>query len=194
MAHRAAAARRIPWRLLGWTAAFALLLVPAIAMQFTTEVMWTELDFMAAGALIGAAGLAVEVCMQAAAGLAHRAAALVMIGGSFLLVWVNLAVRFLGSETNPANLMFAAILLAILLGSIATRCRAAPMARVMLGVAILQAAIGAAGLAADWASPGAQGVFEVALGTALFVTLWLVSAALFRQAARAPGADRSAHA
>jgi hypothetical protein len=49
---------------------------------------------------------------------------------------------------------------------------------------VAQVLAGAIGLAAGWASPGADGPYEVAMGTGLFGALWLFAAALFRKAAR----------
>ena len=51
------------WRILriaGWGFAAILLLLPAIAMQFTSEVDWDARDFIVMGALIGMVGLGTE--------------------------------------------------------------------------------------------------------------------------------------
>lgn len=74
----------------GWSFAAALLLAPAIAMLFTSEMNWGPGDFVAAALIIGAIGVGLE----AAARLRGRtrfiaAGAAVLIG---LLVWVELAV------------------------------------------------------------------------------------------------------
>jgi hypothetical protein len=107
-----------------------------------------------------------------------------MILASLLLVWVNLAVGFLGSEGNPANIMFLLVVGIAVGGSIATRLRPAAMVRTMLAAALTQLAVAAIGLAAGWASPGRDGVYEVVMGSTLFGGLWLASAALFRNAAQ----------
>ena len=57
----------------------------------------------------------------------------------------------------------------------------------MLAAATAQMLAGAIGFAAGWASPGAQGVYEVVMGTSLFTALWLGSAALFLKASREAG-------
>lgn len=45
-------------RILGWIGVAAILLAPAVAMRFTTEVNWEVSDFLFAGTLlIGGAGL-----------------------------------------------------------------------------------------------------------------------------------------
>ena len=40
-------------RITGWAFAAVLLLLPAIAMQFTSEIDWSPSDFIVMGALIG---------------------------------------------------------------------------------------------------------------------------------------------
>ena len=64
-----------PWRLLGWGAAVALLSLPAIGMQFSSEVHWTLSDFVIAGLLIGGTGLALEVAVMMSGTIAYRIAA-----------------------------------------------------------------------------------------------------------------------
>ena len=46
----------IPWRIIGWGGAVALLAAPFIAMRFTTEVNWTASDFVFAAVLLGVIG------------------------------------------------------------------------------------------------------------------------------------------
>lgn len=179
------ARRRIsPWRIFGWGCAIGLILLPLVAMQFTTEVKWTAPDFVAAALMIGLTGGALEVAVRMSANAWGRAGAAVMILASFLLVWMNLAAGLLGGEDNPANILFLLVLGIAVGGSIATRLRPAPMVRTMLATAIVQVLVATTALAAGWASPGRQGVFEVVMSSSLFGGLWLISAALFRNAAK----------
>ena len=49
--------RRSPLRMLMWATPTALLIAPAVAMQFTREVQWTAFDFVFAAVLLfGATG------------------------------------------------------------------------------------------------------------------------------------------
>jgi len=105
------------------------------------------------------------------------------VAAAFLLVWVNLAVGFLGDEGNPANLMFLGVIAIAIFGAIVARARAAGMSNAMLIAAGAQVLAGATGLATGWASPGSEGIYEVVLGTGLFTPMWLLSAWLFRKAA-----------
>lgn len=174
-------------RLFGWGSAAVLLMLPLVAMQFTGEVDWSLTDFLVMGALLGTCGLVLELATRRSENLSYRFAATVAVGASFLLVWVNLAVGFLGDEGNPANLMFLGVIGVAVAGSLLARSRAAGMAKAMLAAAAAQALAGIVGFTAGWASPGGEGVYEVVLGTSLFASLWLLSAFLFGKAARAGG-------
>lgn len=70
----------------------ALLLVPLIAMQFTAEVSWGVGDFLAAGTLIFAAGIAIAAADQRVRGRVRRAVIITAILFSAALVWAELAV------------------------------------------------------------------------------------------------------
>jgi len=170
-------------RIFGWGAAAVILLLPLVAMQFTSEVDWGFGDFVVMGALLGGSGLVLELATQRSVSLYYRFGATFAVAAAFLLVWVNLAVGMLGDEGNPANLMFLGVIAIAIVGAVVARARPAGMATAMLVAAGAQVLAGATGLAMGWASPGGQGVYEVLLGTGLFTPMWLVSAWLFRKAA-----------
>ena len=127
-------------RKLLWCAAVGVLLLPAIAMQLRVEgVVWTAQDFAVMGAMLALAGGAFEIFARMSGGVFYRLAAAAAVGGAFLLVWVNLAVGFIGDEGNPANLLFGGVLLVEIVGAILVRARAAGMAFTMLATACVQA-------------------------------------------------------
>lgn len=158
------------WRVAGWSIPVLLLMLPAVAMQFTPEVNWTLGDFIFAAVMFGIVGLAFELIVRKSSSLTYRFGAGVAVVGAFLTVWVNGAVGMIGSEDNPYNLLFGGVLLIALIGAVLARFRAAGMATAMAVTAVAQIAIGAAGLTAD--PRGA--VFSMGFGG-----LWLLSAALF---------------
>ena len=172
-------------RVVGWGFAAVILLLPLVAMQFTSEVNWGFGDFVVMGALLGGSGLVLELAIQKSASLSYRFGATFAVAAAFLLVWVNLAVGFLADEGNPANLMFLGVIAIAIFGAIVARARAAGMSNAMLIAAGAQVLAGATGLATGWASPGSEGIYEVVLGTGLFTPMWLLSAWLFRKAAAA---------
>ena len=172
------------WRIAGWSVPLLLLLMlPAVAMQFTSEVDWTASDFVFAAVLFGSVGLAFELIVRKSESLAYRFAAGLAVAAAFLTVWVNGAVGMIGSEDNPYNLVFAGVLFIALMGAVLARFESAGMARAMAMSAIAQVVAGAIGLTTD--ALGA--VFSMAFGG-----LWLLSAALFWNAAREQGQEGTA--
>ena len=78
----------------GWSLAAAILAVPAIAMQFSTEVNWGPGDFIAAALLLGLTGLALEVAAALPRARWRRGGALLAIA-ALLLIWAEQAVGIL---------------------------------------------------------------------------------------------------
>lgn len=165
-----------PWRLIGWGGIVALMLTPAVAMQFTDEVNWTVGDFVFAALMFGSVGLAVELTVRANPTWTYRAGAGIALAASFLTIWINLAVGIVGNEDNPVNALFFLVPLAATAGSVLSGFRARGMAAAMTLAAIVQLGV----MLYIWAT--GQG-FPIGV-TAFFGTLWLVASALFRQAAR----------
>ena len=177
--HHRRGGRVVPWRIVGWGGVAFLLLLPLV-----TGAPWTLSDFIAAGAMLGGAGLLVELAVRASLDPAYRAGAGLAVAAIFLLIWVNGAVGFLGDEDNPANLVFIGVIAIAALGALLAGFQPLGMARAMFAAAAAQVAVGIAALAAGWGSPGYAGVYEIVLGTSLFTLLWLTSATLFLKAAR----------
>lgn len=172
------------WRILGWGGAAAILLLPLV-----TNAPWTLSDYIVMGVFLGIAGTVVELAARASGSLTYRAAAGIAIAAAFLLIWVNGAVGFLGNEDNPANLMFFGVIAIAVVGSVFAGFRSYGMARAMFAAAAAQLLVGVVALAAGLGAPGHRGVYEAVMGTTVFASLWLLSAALFRKdAGRSSGA------
>ncbi|QJE74531.1 hypothetical protein HHL28_16960 [Aerophototrophica crusticola] len=168
-----------PWRLVGWGGAAALLLLPAVAMRFTTKVDWGPEDFITFGVMLAVAGGALEVAVRMSGNWAYRAGAGVAVATGFLLLWANLAVGVIGSEDNPANLMFHGVLLVGIIGAILARFRPRGMSLAVAAMALAQLLAFVVGVVAGWG--------ETPVVTVVFAGLWLTSAWLFRKAAREEG-------
>lgn len=160
-----------------WGAAACLLLLPWVAMQFTHDVVWTAFDFIVFGTMLAVACGAYELAARMSRNTWYRAAAGIAVLAGFFMVWVNLAVGIIGSEHNPANLMFAGVLGVGVGGALIARFRALGMAYALVAMALAQALVGAIVLVAGW---GYEGVVL----SGCFVAAWLASSELFRQAAR----------
>ena len=179
---RIAGERSSSWRFVGWGIAAALLLLPLMAMQFTPEVNWTAEDFIVWGIMLGTVGGLFELAVRISPLPSYRAGFGLALLGAFLVTWANLAVGIVGSENNPANqLFFLALLIGIVTSGIA-RLKAAGMAVAMLitAVAIVLAFLIAEARPTD--EPWVHLMAE-AIGTGVFVLLFVGSALLFRRAA-----------
>ena len=69
-----------------------ILLIPFIAMQFSSEVNWSLLDFIVMGALLLGVGLLLEVVLRKVPKKNNRIALIAIIFILFLLIWAELAV------------------------------------------------------------------------------------------------------
>lgn len=184
--------RRHVWRLAPWTAAALLLALPLAAMQFTDELNWDETDFIVFGALLfGACGI-YEAAARMTGNAAYRAAIGVAVVAAFVLIWMNLAVGIIGSEDNPANLMYAGVLAVAALGGVIVRFQPHGMSRVLAATALAQASVGVIALMAGLGSTGANWPQVIFVLTGFLSALWLLSAWLFRRAAREPASTGAA--
>lgn len=111
----------------------------------------------------------------------YRLGAAVAFAVSLLTVWM----RMVGSEDNPANLAYFGVVMTAAACTFTAKLRPEGMARAMLATAGVQALIGlAVATAPITAQIERYGVPGVTRQAALFVALWLVSAALFHRSAR----------
>ena len=170
------------WRLAVWGTAAFLLLLPLVAMQFTNEVTWGPGDFITFGAMLAVACGTYELAARMTRNKAYRCAVGVAVAAAFLLVWINLAVGIIGSEGNPANLMYGGVLAVGIIGAIIARFRPQGMARALAATALAQALVAVIALLVGWEDPW-NGPLEILALNGFFVALFAGSAWLFRRAA-----------
>ena len=156
-----------------------ILLLPLLAMQITDEVVWDLTDFAVAGTLLVGTGLTYELAARKAGNIAYRAAVGVALAAALLIVWINLAVGIIGTEGNPANLMYIGVLAVGIIGAIIARFQPHGMSRALFATALAQALVAVIALIA-----GMQHHIGEMVLNGFFVTLFIGSACLFRQAAR----------
>ncbi len=75
----------------------SLLLIPFIAMQFSSEVNWSLADFLIMGGLLLGVGLTIELVLRNVKKAPRRIWFILGIVALFLLVWAELAVGIFGS-------------------------------------------------------------------------------------------------
>jgi hypothetical protein len=173
-----------PWGIAIWATAAFLLLLPLIAMQFTSEVNWDETDFIVFGAMLAVACGTYELATRATSNGPCRAAVGIAVAAAFILVWMNLAVGIIGTEDNPANLMFGGVPAVGIVGAVIARFQPQGMARALVATALAQALVAVIALIAGLGSTGPGWPGDILVLTGFFAVLWVGSALLFRKAAR----------
>lgn len=176
--------RRSPMRFLLWAIPTALLITPAVAMQFTREVQWSAFDFIFASVLLFGSAGTIDLAIRRGGSTAYRLGAGLAVLVSFLLIWVNGAVGVIGDEDNPANLVFVAIIMIAAAGAIAARFEARGMARAMTIAFVLNAGVAVLTPVYSWGAEEPPGTLGLTMLISGFATMWGLSAALLVKAAR----------
>jgi hypothetical protein len=172
-------------RFVVWALVVALLMLLPVAMQFTDEVQGNEA--IAYGVLLLAFGGLYELARWLRTrGSTYRLAFGVGFAAAFLVFWANGAVGIIGSEDNPANLMYGAVFAVGLVGAVISRLKPRGMAPTLFLAALIQVLIPVVAFfiwpaKASWGNAGVSGVFVINL---LFAALFVLSATLFRRADR----------
>ena len=171
-------------RLIGWTLVVGLLVTPAITMRVTDEVHWTRSDFVFAGVLLVGAGVIAELAVRASVDWSYRIGAGLAVLASALLLWINAAVGIIGSEDNPENLLYLAVIAAAFVGAVAARFRAGGLSLAMVSAAVVQVTIGGLAVLRGWGAGSENWPQPVIALSIFFGLLWLSSSTLFHRAAR----------
>lgn len=99
---------------------------------------------------------------------------------SVLLIWINGAVGIIGD--GPINLLYLFVILFGIAGAIVCQLKARGMAITLCAVAAAQMTVPVIALLLN--QPDSPGVLPVFLLNGVFAAFWLLSALLFRQAAK----------
>lgn len=166
--------RLVGWRIAAWTGAGLVLMIPLIAMRFTSEVQWNGFDFVVAGAMLAALIGAAELAVRLSDDWLYRAGAAVAVVAAFLMVWGQGAVGLVGSENDLFNLLFLLPLGVGAIGALAARFRARGLSRTLWAMAAVQAATVVVGYAITRDTD--------ALLLCAWVVAWILSAGLFGRA------------
>lgn len=176
------------WRIAGWAgAALGLLLVPLVAMQFSTAWNWGLFDFGFAFVVLFGTGLTYELVASKVENRVYKSAVGVAVVAALLLVWINAAVGIIGNDES-INMLYLGVLIVGLIGAFRARFAPQGMARAAFAMAIAQLLVPVIVLlmpnlrGALLEPPGLMGVIGL---NAFFAALFVGSALLFRQAAQA---------
>jgi hypothetical protein len=120
-------------------------------------------------------------------GRAYRAGVAVAIVTSLLTVWTTIV------RDDGNGIGFFMVIMAWAVGGFSAWFRPAGMARTMLGVAVMQTALGALIATAPITASMPDGPSRALLFNGVFAALWLISAAFFRIASKRDQTATAAH-
>jgi len=164
-----------------------ILMIPAAAMLFSVEGwVWDATDFIVAWVFIGGAVAAYQLVASRARHHTYRIATGIAVMTGLILLWINGAVGLIGSEDNPANLMYGGVLIIALMGSAIARLRPLGMALALALTAVAQFLVPVIALIV-WRPEFSSGVVQVFVLNLCFVLLFAASALLFRHAGTKSG-------
>ena len=159
-----------------------ILMIPTAAMLFKVEGWaWSASDFVGCWVVIAAAIAAYKYVASRAPNSAYRVAVGMAVTTGVVLLWMNGAVGLIGSENNPANLMYAGVLAIGLIGAALARLRPSGMVWALLATAIAQFLVPILAMII-WRPDFSPGVIQVFVLNFGFVLLFAASAFLFRRA------------
>ncbi|MFV1884021.1 MAG: hypothetical protein ACMZ7B_06015 [Balneola sp.] len=162
---------------------FGLLLIPLIAMQFTNEVVWTLSDFVIAGTLLFGTGLSYVLITTKAENFVYKMATGLALVSVLFLIWANLAVGLIGSENNPENLMYFAVILIGMIGAGISRFKPKGMMLTLFAMAASMVIIALIAFALGAHHYPYSSTMEILGVTAFFTVPFILSGLLYRNAA-----------
>ncbi|MGC4071187.1 MAG: hypothetical protein QM760_01440 [Nibricoccus sp.] len=158
--------------------------IPLTAMLFNVEGWaWGPGDFVAGWIIMAGACFAYALITGKNVRTAYRFATGLGLFTGFMLVWVNGAVGLIGSEENPANLLYGGVILVGLVGAIVARFQAGGMSRALFATALAQLLVPLVALTFP-KHDFAPGFWQVLVLNACFAALFAGSGFLFQHAAR----------
>lgn len=169
-----------------WIIVAILILAIHFLMQFppfSYEVQWNET--IAYAVIFLAMGGAYELLRWLwTREKTYRIAFIIGFLSMFFLGWISGAVGIIGSENNPANLMYWAVPLVAVVGSLISRMKPRGMTYTMFATAIVHFLVPVFALFVwpanvSWGNAGVIGVFII---NSIIAVLFAISGVLFRRA------------
>lgn len=156
-------------------------MIPLVGMQLSDEVVWTFFDFVFAGTFIFGIGLTYQLIARRGPTAHYRVATGLPLVATFLLVWVDGAVGIIGSEDNPANLLYGGVLAILFFGSVIADLKPKGMSRVLYTTALAHILVPVIAFI-FWRPDFGLGVVYVFILNAIFSLLWIASGIYYGRA------------
>lgn len=170
-------------RFIIWGTITTLIIMIILTKQFISEIQWNET--IAYIVIILAIACIYELYKWLKThNRSYRIAFSIGTLGALLIIRVNGAVGIIGSEDNPANLMYWAVLFTIILGSLISTFKPRWMALTLFATAIVQILVPVFALfiwpaQTSW---GEAGVIGVLVFNSVFAGIFIISALFFQRA------------
>ena len=145
---------------------------------------WDMLDYVVAIALLGGVATTAALAIRKTRNITYRWAVGVALLCAFLLTWINGAVGIIGSENSDANMMYLFVVAIPVVGAFLVRFKPRGLERTMYVTAAGQVIVAELALMHELGADGPMWPRDLLILTAFFTSLWLISALLFRKAAR----------
>ncbi len=174
-----------PWRAAAWTAAAGVMLVPTVAHLATGGFGWTGFDFVFLGVILLVSCSIFDLAARRAPNFSYLAGSAAALAAGFGLFVVNGAVGLVGSEDEAHNLLFLAVILVAIIGSVVARGRPRGMARAMFAATGAHVAVSAAWVIGAERTAEPEASMPI-VGLGVFAATWLASALFYRNAGRSP--------
>jgi len=159
-----------------------LLMIPLIAMQFTEEVAWTLGDFVIAAIFLFGTGFSFILLSKKSSAFTFKLATGIALGSTLFLIWSNLAVGLIGNENHSINLLYFAVPAVGLGGFFLSRFKAVGMSYTLIIMAFIMGIIALVALTNGTLSSTQSSIIEVLGINSFFISLFLLSAFLFKNA------------
>ena len=166
-----------------------LLLIPLMANRYVEGANWSPGDFVFAAVLLFGSGTTFVLIARKWDSLMYRLGVGLAVAAGLMLVWANAAVGLVGSEDNPANLLYAGVLLVALIGAFVARFRPLGMSNAMFAASLTYVLVTVVALFV-WKPTGAATepqayLVNVLAANGVFAAVWAVAGVLFRRASTA---------
>ncbi|GAB1489587.1 hypothetical protein MASR2M8_20400 [Opitutaceae bacterium] len=159
------------------------MLIPLTASRFAEGWNWGVADYVLAWVMMTGVGFVYALVTRKSDHIAYRLAAALALLTAFMIVWGTIAVGFIGSDDNPANMLYGGVLLTGMIGAGLARFSPVGMAWAMVATAIVQMLVPVVAYL-FWRSDFSPGVLQVFALNLAFALLFVASAGLFHHAAR----------
>ncbi|XWN36798.1 MAG: hypothetical protein ROO71_12655 [Balneola sp.] len=160
----------------------ALLLIPLIAMQFTTEVAWTLFDFIFAAVLLFGTGAIFTFALHKMENKSYRIGAGIALVSTLFLIWANGAVGIVGHEGEPINTLYFIIPAIGFIGAFLSRFQSKGLSYTLSAMAIVPMVIAVVALLGYLQEAPHNSATQILGINMFFSVIFALSAISFRNA------------